>query len=233
MYENPNTSYSIGKKLKSVREGKKINLEEVSSNLKIGQQFLEAIEVGNYEMIPGEVYLRGFVKNYSEYLGLDSTRALKVLKREREYARKIKQSLRVKKEKQLPDTNLKFTPGKLFWFIFVLVLAIFGILMLIRAFVAIQRPKLFLTFPMEAEASYTQTYKIDTSSEKIKLKGEINAGNGLYLNDKVIETFGLGEFETPDIELREGENNFEIKTRNQFGIENMIVISIFKNTNED
>ena len=37
----------------------------------IRDRYLEAIEAGNYKVVPGEVYLKGFIKSYATALGLD------------------------------------------------------------------------------------------------------------------------------------------------------------------
>jgi len=61
----------IGKELKEVREEKGISLDEVAEKTKIQTRFLKAIENGNWEDLPEEVYLRGFLRTYAEALGLD------------------------------------------------------------------------------------------------------------------------------------------------------------------
>ncbi len=62
---------SIGELLKSTREAKGITLEKAEEDTKIRKRYLEALEEGNYDIIPGRVYARGFLRNYSNYLGLD------------------------------------------------------------------------------------------------------------------------------------------------------------------
>ncbi len=61
----------IGKELKEVREEKGISLEEIAEKTKIQPRFLRAIESGNWEDLPEEVYLRGFLKTYADALGLE------------------------------------------------------------------------------------------------------------------------------------------------------------------
>ncbi|QLH40482.1 MAG: helix-turn-helix domain-containing protein [Defluviicoccus sp.] len=46
-------------------------LEDLAPQLHIRQAFLEAIENGRYELLPGPVYAQGFVRAYAESLGLD------------------------------------------------------------------------------------------------------------------------------------------------------------------
>jgi cytoskeletal protein RodZ len=62
---------SIGEQLKQIREDKNISLEEVSNATKISKRYLQAIEEGNYSLIPGETYVIGIIRNYARYLGLN------------------------------------------------------------------------------------------------------------------------------------------------------------------
>lgn len=64
-------SYKVGCLLKSKREEKKISLEDVCKSLKIRKFFLENIEKGDFEKLPGTVYTVGFIKSYSNYLGVN------------------------------------------------------------------------------------------------------------------------------------------------------------------
>ena len=63
---------SIGDRLKKVREDKGYSIEQVSRETNIARKYLRALENEDYADFPGETYLLGFLRNYSEYLGLDS-----------------------------------------------------------------------------------------------------------------------------------------------------------------
>lgn len=66
---------STGRYLKRAREEKNLSLDEVSRATKIKKDFLSAIEEDRYELLPGPVFARGFVKSYGDYLGLDGQSA--------------------------------------------------------------------------------------------------------------------------------------------------------------
>jgi len=63
---------TFGEKLRSTRENKGYSLEQVARDTNIAKKFLMALEEEDFSIFPGEPYLIGFLKNYSEYLGLDS-----------------------------------------------------------------------------------------------------------------------------------------------------------------
>ena len=62
---------SLGQYLKRQRELRKIALEEISRESKIHLNFLIALEMDRYEQLPGKAFVRGFLKAYAEYVGLD------------------------------------------------------------------------------------------------------------------------------------------------------------------
>ncbi len=61
----------IGESLRNTREAKGITLHQAEEDTKIRKRYLEALEEGDYDVIPGRVYARGFLRNYANYLGLD------------------------------------------------------------------------------------------------------------------------------------------------------------------
>jgi transcriptional regulator with XRE-family HTH domain len=61
----------FGEHLKREREMRGVSLEEVSSATRISTKFLEAIESGQWDQLPGGAFNRGFIRSASRYLGLD------------------------------------------------------------------------------------------------------------------------------------------------------------------
>lgn len=62
---------AVAKTLIARREERDLTLEKVSQVIKIRLFYLQAIEKGKWEDLPGEVYIRGFIKRYAGFLGLD------------------------------------------------------------------------------------------------------------------------------------------------------------------
>lgn len=63
---------SIGKTLRQERESRKLSLEDVSLVTKINIRILENLEAGEIEKLPSGLYARSFLKQYADFLGLDS-----------------------------------------------------------------------------------------------------------------------------------------------------------------
>lgn len=62
---------TFGAYLKREREMRGIGLREVAQTTKIGLPLLEALEDERFDVLGGEVFVRGFLRNYAKYLGLD------------------------------------------------------------------------------------------------------------------------------------------------------------------
>lgn len=61
----------LGIRLKTAREEKNITIEQLQNITKIQKRYLEAIEEGKLDILPGQFYARAFIKNYAEAVGLD------------------------------------------------------------------------------------------------------------------------------------------------------------------
>jgi len=63
---------SIGEKLRSAREAKKITVRDVVKDTNITPIYIEALEEEDFDKFPSETYLIGFLRSYAEYLKLDA-----------------------------------------------------------------------------------------------------------------------------------------------------------------
>jgi cytoskeletal protein RodZ len=61
----------IGEKLRNARELKRLTIKDVMKETNISTKYLEALEDEEFDKIPGEPYLLGFLRNYAEFLKLD------------------------------------------------------------------------------------------------------------------------------------------------------------------
>jgi len=66
----------FAKELKSFRESKEVSLQYIASRTKIDIKFLQAIEEGNFEILP-DLYIRAFIKEYAQVADFDVTAVLK------------------------------------------------------------------------------------------------------------------------------------------------------------
>jgi cytoskeleton protein RodZ len=63
--------FEIGNSLREARLRQGYELPRVEADTKIRAKYLKALEEERFEVLPGETYVKGFLRTYSEYLGLD------------------------------------------------------------------------------------------------------------------------------------------------------------------
>ncbi|MBN2002611.1 MAG: helix-turn-helix domain-containing protein [Anaerolineae bacterium] len=66
----------LGLWLRRARENQQLSLPDVEKALRIRRRYLQALEVGDYTALPGEIQARGFLRNYARFLHLPVEEAL-------------------------------------------------------------------------------------------------------------------------------------------------------------
>jgi len=64
----------VGPTLREARKRRELELSDVEQATRIRPRFLRAIESEEWDVLPGGVYTRGFIRTYGAYLGLDGDR---------------------------------------------------------------------------------------------------------------------------------------------------------------
>lgn len=67
----------IGDKLRAERERQNLSIKDIERGTSIRSLYIDAIEKGSYETLPGEVYAKGFIRNYANFLKMDANAAVK------------------------------------------------------------------------------------------------------------------------------------------------------------
>jgi hypothetical protein len=68
---------TLGQYLSSAREARSIDIRDAAQQTRISINYLKALEEEDFSKLPGEVFVRGFLKNYVRFLHLDEAEALK------------------------------------------------------------------------------------------------------------------------------------------------------------
>jgi hypothetical protein len=82
----------IGQTLREARMRARIDISEVEARTKIRAKYLRAIENEEWDLLPGPVYVKSFLRTYGDYLGLDSRLLIDEFRRR--YERPADQDLR-------------------------------------------------------------------------------------------------------------------------------------------
>jgi hypothetical protein len=63
--------FEIGTSLREARERRRIELAEAEQVTKVRAKYLRALEDEQFELLPSQTYVKGFLRTYAEFLGLD------------------------------------------------------------------------------------------------------------------------------------------------------------------
>jgi hypothetical protein len=64
--------FELGSSLREARVRRELTLGDVAEETRIRSRYLQAMEDERFELLPGPVYAKGFLRAYADYLGLDS-----------------------------------------------------------------------------------------------------------------------------------------------------------------
>src|ERR1041384_5323237 len=66
----------FGATFKKARESLGISLDDIALETRIGTRFLQAIENEQFELLPGGIFNRGFIRSFAQRVGLDPEKAV-------------------------------------------------------------------------------------------------------------------------------------------------------------
>lgn len=63
---------SVGQYLRQQREAKAMSIEEVARATRVPMSSVERLESDQFDELPGEVFVRGFMRSYARAVGIDA-----------------------------------------------------------------------------------------------------------------------------------------------------------------
>src|SRR3989338_2523254 len=103
---------TVGEILKKKRNERFLELDTVERTLKIRKKFLIALEENAWDRLPSLPYIKGFLKNYASFLGLNPDDMLAILRREFRYHENTK-ILPEQEDAKLTQAFVRLSPGSL------------------------------------------------------------------------------------------------------------------------
>ncbi len=185
--------------LKKERIKKKKRLQEVQRKTLIPLKTLIALEQNDFSKLPSAPFIEGFIKIYSDFLGLDPKRMVAIFRRDAK--RKDND------EKVIPKSFLKNWQEK-FWIPKTGIIGICALIFLLLIFYIIVQLKTFYGLPMLKLDQPKEGEKF--TQEKISISGQTKKETSIFINDKLINVDDEGRF------------NYQFKL---FPGENVIVVS--------
>jgi len=219
---------TIGNLLEEKRKSKKLRYDEISEIIKINPEYLEALENADYTKFPSEVYVKGFLRNYSRFLGIDPDHALALYRREQEKslsAPKVKVTDKIKSK----SLDLSITRGRILATIATFLAVLTIIYIGSYVFDIFQNPKLELRKPVEITAN--QTGEFISETDNLVLEGVSEIGNKLTINGQEYRVNSFEQFNV-EIKLQEGTNDIRLVSENQLRRRSEILLTVLYNVQE-
>lgn len=108
----------LGQQLREARLQKGMSLDDVQEMTKIRKRYLEAIEAGDYKVLPGSFYVRAFIKTYAEAVGIDPDELLEGHKQDvpkSEPEATMEPVIQKRAARPSAERNMKWLPTLLMW----------------------------------------------------------------------------------------------------------------------
>lgn len=212
-------SLTLGEKLKKLRGDFRMSLSEISKSTRIQVKYLEYLESGEYNKLPADVYVRGFLRSYAHYLNIDEQALINLYERERHIQVNLNQETEKKtfNVKNLSISSLVITP-RLLVIVMIFLLVGGSFFYLFREFQAFAgAPRLIILSPAENATT------IET--DEIIVQGKTDKGARVSINNQSVFVGGDGEFSDKLI-LQAGLNTVTVVAINRFDKEKSETLSI-------
>lgn len=186
---------SVGSSLKEARNRKKISLKKAAEDLHIKWEILEDLENSLWEKLPEPTYVKGILRSYAPYLGLDTDHMLALYRREFDEAKYPNKKSALTKEKRL-----MLTPNKVSLAGFLALIAIFVVYLLVQYASFLNAPKLEIFSPSD---------DLTTTVPLVKITGKTEKDTTVAIEGNFVPIDADGNFNY-EYKLKDGRNEIEI-----------------------
>lgn len=217
---------TLGEKLRSARKNLSSDLEFMEKETRVSLKYLQALELDNYQHLPAEVYVLGFLKRYAEFLNLDKDEIIEQYQLQKKLYCQFKISKKNNQNEDIinPKVSDKWLKGPSFVITPKLLVTSLIIFLVLGIFSYIwYQVKGFATAPpLELEELLDdQIVKV----ESINISGETSSGSNVYINNQAVAVNKDGKF-VQEIKLTNGMNSIEITAKNKAEKETKKVIKV-------
>lgn len=195
----------IGAQFREERKRQNLTIEEIAKATKIREEFLNAIESGEYKKLPGASYAYGFVRNYAKFLGLPVERSLAIFRREFDEKKSIEilpNGLLKQGEYQLPKVRIGRST-----------ILVTLILIIIASFLFFQYRSAFFNPNLDVQEPQ-ENQKINSLS--LIVEGETDPNSTLIIEEEQVSVDSNGKFRK-EITVFPGTTTIHFQVENRFG----------------
>jgi transcriptional regulator with XRE-family HTH domain len=207
---------TVAEKLRAARQEKNITIEAAAKKLSINPEYLASLENGDYSILPGGVYGKTFLREYSSFLGLNSDRLLEKYQKEKGETRDAGQD--VFSKKKINKSELVIFPKILKNILLAAVATVFFLYLGYYLMKTFSPPKVEIYQPPD---------NLVTENNFVDVVGHADAKTQITINGRQTLKDGAGNF-TQRIDLKKGINTIIISAQNkhsrQKNIEKQILV---------
>ena len=197
---------TVGEVLRETRVERGYSIYDIEQGTKIRAKFIEAIEANDFSKLPSLSYAKGFVKNYSDFLGLDSNKILAFFRRQTNET--PKSSLLPKgMEEPLNRSVLQLTPGRFIALIIIGLVVLFLMYLGFQYRALQQPPKLVIDSPVN---------HLVVSDPRLQILGSTDPDATVTINGVSVLVRDDGKF-FDQVALDPGVNTFTITATSRLG----------------
>lgn len=197
---------TIGETLTTERVKRRLSLETVCQKLQLTSKYLQALEEDNFDVLPGEIYLKNFIRKLSNFYQLNNSvieeQLAKQLTRQESQIEKSNNSLRVKFSPKRAVLLPKII-SRAGWL---------AVGVIIFGYLGWQTVNSFIPPNIELEEP---TNGLVTTEATINIVGRIKPAAQVFVNNERIFTDEEGYFSHP-LTLKAGLNNIKIQAKKKF-----------------
>jgi len=209
-------------KIRKTREVFGLSKSKIAKSLNAPEKYIDYLEAGEIDLLPPEVYIKGFLRRYAKLLNIDEKEIIL------EYEREINVANHLKKQekKSLPVIRfprLIITPG-----IFAIVFAVLAFLGVAGYFYYELH---FIVSPPELQVFSPQN-DFRSENRSLEISGATDIESRLTINGQEVYIDKNGEFKE-SLNLVSGINAIQIKSINRFGKESLVERKVLFEEKED
>jgi cytoskeletal protein RodZ len=211
---------SLGEELTLARARKGLKLDRIAHRLNIKAEYLQALETENYHLLPQGLYIKSFLKKYSNYLGLNTKKILETFDQEH-YNRALPVGNTFGKsnifEKKIVKKNKLIIFPKVARNLVIIIIALACLL-----YLAFYLKKIFTPPKLEI---YSPVENVISSSSSVIVAGKTEKESQIQINGQDILIDNSGNF-SQEVNLKKGLNSIIIETKKKYSREMIITRQI-------
>jgi len=203
---------TLGQRLKSVREEAKLDLEQAEKGTGIPKKYLQALEEGDYSVLPATVYTKNYLRVYAEFLQVSPQFVLDLYDQEKRIIEPIQNKKIEERTKTKPLPKTIISPRRIRNLVIFLIIAACFVYLGFEIKKIVSPPFLEISNPSD---------NLVINENTIEVIGKTEPESTVTINGQEVFLNPTGNFQET-IELANGLNTIEISSQKKHSNKNIV-----------